>query len=667
MIANALRLSVYFGEAIAAGPALASDALLACFASHGLATATLLRGIEGFGLNRRVHAERFPDVSTDLPLLAVAVDTRERIHGVLDEVDRVVSQGLVTLETTRLATGRDVARATVPAGPGRAAQLTIACGAGDRAGRQPAYRAAVALLRRCGATGATVLPGVDGLLRGRRGRARLFATNASTPMTIVSVGTPDRLLPALPQLVDLLGDPVVTLEPIARLPHGSAPPEPPPADAESGIWQALGVFVRRSDLAGGRALHSELVRCLRQAGAAGATTILGDWGFSARERPYGDRLGSVTSHRPTYTVCVDRPAKIAEVWPLLDELIAGRGIATSRFVPGYRERSRGRTVRASLRSGGRCGTARCRRLGHRRRRTRPARPPQRHGQRAESHDRRHEPDEGADDGDQREQAQDRPAGQQRGPWRRRPVAQHAAPDDPGGRHVRDQQDGNRGQQQRDAERDADERDERQDRQQRQADRDRDAPSDRGAEALAHRPLGGMERARGQPHEQDADDQRRDGHRQPPSERAHPSPPARSVSPVVADVAADARAGREHRTLVAVAQVAADARRRTEERPVRHGDQVAVDPAGDADRAADRHDVARRVSGDPHAPVEDDDVAGGLTRRQDGAARDHHAVGRGSRTAGCHQERQQCAQQRGGRHADGFGRAHRVTPPALGPP
>jgi PII-like signaling protein len=337
MIANALRLSVYFGEAITAGPALASDALMACFASHGLATATLLRGIEGFGLNRRIHAERFPDVSTDLPLLAVAVDTRERIQGVLDDVDRAVPRGLVTLEAARLATGRDVIEAGVPEGPGRAVQLTIVCGSGERAGRQPAYRAVVALLRRCEATGATVLPGVDGLLRGRRRRARLFATNASTPMTIVSVGTPDRMLPALPRLVDLLREPIVTLEPIARLPHGSALPEPPAADGASGVWQALGLFVRRSDLAGGRTLHSELVRCLRQAGAAGATTILGDWGFSARERPYGDRLGRVASHRPTYTVCVDRPAKIAEVWPLLDELIAGRGIATSRFVPGYRE------------------------------------------------------------------------------------------------------------------------------------------------------------------------------------------------------------------------------------------------------------------------------------------------------------------------------------------
>jgi len=352
MIADAFKLSVYFGESLTAGPLLASDALMACFAEHRLTAASLLRGIEGFGINRRIHAERFPDVSTDLPLLAVAVDARERIRAVLDDVDRAVSRGLVTLEQARLASGKDVGRAAFPDGPGKAAKLTIYCAAGERAGRQPAYRAAVALLRRRGASGATVLPGVDGLRAGRRGRARLFATNASTPLTIIAVGRRDRLRRCLPELGDLLAEPLVTLEPIAQLKHDGTLLEPLPTVAsprrgDQDLWQTIRLYTRRSAQANGRALHSELMRGLREAGGAGATTILGDWGFSSDERPYGDRLGRVTSHRPTYTVYVDRPQKVAEVWPLIDELTAEHGVVTSLFVPGYRERS-GDTVHGSL-------------------------------------------------------------------------------------------------------------------------------------------------------------------------------------------------------------------------------------------------------------------------------------------------------------------------------
>jgi len=348
MIADALKLSVYFGDSLTAGPLLASDALMACFADHRLATATLLRGIEGFGINRRIQAERFPDISTDLPLLAVAVDARERIRAVLDDVDRAVPRGLVTLEHTHLATGDEVREAEFPAGPGNAAKLTISCAAGERAGRRPAYRAAVAALRDCGASGATVLPGVDGLLHGTRRRARLFSANAATPLAIISVGRHDRLRAALPRLVELLREPTVTLERITQLEHGGALPSLPASIAAPSVWQAIQVFARRTDQVNGRTLHSELLRCLREAGAAGATTILGDWGFGARdERPYGDRLGRVMSHRPTCTVYVDRPGNVEEIWPLLDDLIAARGIVTSQFIPGYRERS-GETVHGSL-------------------------------------------------------------------------------------------------------------------------------------------------------------------------------------------------------------------------------------------------------------------------------------------------------------------------------
>ena len=44
-----------------------------------------------------------------------------------------------------------------------------------------------------------------------------------------------------------------------------------------------------------------------------------------------------------------------------------------------------------------------------------------------------------------------------------------------------------------------------------------------------------------------------------------------------------------------------------------------------------------MSGDPHGPVEHDDVAGGLARRNDGTTGDHHMVGRGGRGPGAEQE------------------------------
>ena len=93
MISAGLKLDVYFGESLNSGRRMASDALMDCFAHHGLEVAALYRGIEGFGIGRRIHTERFPDISTDLPLVAEAIDTRERIEAVLPEVRRDRRQG----------------------------------------------------------------------------------------------------------------------------------------------------------------------------------------------------------------------------------------------------------------------------------------------------------------------------------------------------------------------------------------------------------------------------------------------------------------------------------------------------------------------------------------------------------------------------------------------
>jgi len=344
VIAAALKLSVYFGESLAAGSDLASDALMASLARHDLAASALLRGIEGYGINRRIHAERFPDVSTDLPLLAMAVGPRDQVLATLADVDAAVPRGLVTFETATIATGAEVAGATFPDGPGRAVKLTIWCRSGDRGrGRVPAYREAVALLRDAGASGAIVLRGVDGSVGGRRARARLFSTNGDVPVVIISVGPAAPLRACLPALARILPEPVVTLEGIAQVKHDGELLEPPRVALDAAraqdAWQTIRVYARRTAHFRGRPLYSELTRRLRMAGAAGATTILGDWGFSSDEHPHGDRFGRIASHRPTYTVYIDRPDRVAEVWPLIDEVTAEHGIVTSLVVPGYRERA----------------------------------------------------------------------------------------------------------------------------------------------------------------------------------------------------------------------------------------------------------------------------------------------------------------------------------------
>ena len=344
MISAGLKLDVYFGESLQSGRRAANEALMECFARHGLEVAALYRGIEGFGIGRRIHTGRFPDISTDLPLIAEAIDTREKIESVLPDVDAIVDRGLVTIEHSLLAIGEDARAAEFPDGAGSAGRLTVYCGRGERSAGRAAYRAVVDLLRRQGARGATVLLGVDGIHNGQRWRAGLLSRNVNVPVATIAVGPTHLLRRVLRALPDVLARPVANLERIAVVKHDGDLLEPRPLISDSGdgdppVWMALRVYTRQSAQADGGAVHTVLTRHLREAGAAGVTVLRGEWGFSSDERPFGDRFGTLASHVPTFTVFVDRPSKIAAIWPIVDEITSRHGVVTASLVPAYRERA----------------------------------------------------------------------------------------------------------------------------------------------------------------------------------------------------------------------------------------------------------------------------------------------------------------------------------------
>ncbi len=69
---------------------------------HGLAGATVLRGLEGFGAHSRLHTAKILRLSSDLPIVVEIVDTAERIEAFLPTIDAAIQEGLVTLERVEI-------------------------------------------------------------------------------------------------------------------------------------------------------------------------------------------------------------------------------------------------------------------------------------------------------------------------------------------------------------------------------------------------------------------------------------------------------------------------------------------------------------------------------------------------------------------------------------
>ena len=78
------------------------EAIVELVRKEGLAGATVLRGIEGFGADSRLHTSRILRLSEDLPVVIEIVDAPERIQAILPQLDQMVTEGMVTLEKVRV-------------------------------------------------------------------------------------------------------------------------------------------------------------------------------------------------------------------------------------------------------------------------------------------------------------------------------------------------------------------------------------------------------------------------------------------------------------------------------------------------------------------------------------------------------------------------------------
>jgi PII-like signaling protein len=348
---DCLKLTTYFAEHDKTGGRFLADALLNCYERHQFATSVLLRGAEGFGSRQHLQTQRLLTLSEDLPMVTVAVDTRQRIEQALEEVAALTTHGLVTLERARMLTG-EVGQVRLPEGLAEATKLTIYVGRGERVAGRPAFLAIVDLLRRHRIDGATVLLGVDGTAHGVRQRARFVGRNADVPLMIISVGAGTAIATALPKLGAMLDRPLLTLERIRvckRDGHKLAEPEPlPDADPTGlGVWQKLMVYAGEEAQHQGHPVYVQLARRLLQAGAGGATALRGVWGYHGDHQPHGDRLLSLRRKVPVLTVVVDTPARIRRWFGIVDELTDETGLVTCEMVPAFHARGRRGDLRLS--------------------------------------------------------------------------------------------------------------------------------------------------------------------------------------------------------------------------------------------------------------------------------------------------------------------------------
>jgi len=100
LVGEKVRLRIWFNEGDRYGGELLYEAFLKLFWMEGFAGATVIRGIAGYGARSMRRGTKSMELSKDLPVIVIAVDTQEKIDQIMPKIDEMMSGGMITMEPT---------------------------------------------------------------------------------------------------------------------------------------------------------------------------------------------------------------------------------------------------------------------------------------------------------------------------------------------------------------------------------------------------------------------------------------------------------------------------------------------------------------------------------------------------------------------------------------
>jgi PII-like signaling protein len=104
------RIRIFFGETETWQGKPLYRAILELAQQHGMAGATVMRGIEGFGPEHHLSTERLPDIADNLPLIVEIVENEQKVDAFLPLLERIVERGMITVTDVEIVYDRSAAR-----------------------------------------------------------------------------------------------------------------------------------------------------------------------------------------------------------------------------------------------------------------------------------------------------------------------------------------------------------------------------------------------------------------------------------------------------------------------------------------------------------------------------------------------------------------------------
>ena len=99
---NGYLLRIFIGESDRYGGKHLYEWIVIKAREYGVAGATVIRGMMGYGANSRIKTTKILRLSQDLPIVIELVDTEEILKSFLATIDHAITEGLATYEKVNI-------------------------------------------------------------------------------------------------------------------------------------------------------------------------------------------------------------------------------------------------------------------------------------------------------------------------------------------------------------------------------------------------------------------------------------------------------------------------------------------------------------------------------------------------------------------------------------
>jgi hypothetical protein len=207
---KALKVTIYLSEGATHHGVPVYSSILDFLFYRGVAGATVLKGIAGFGADHHMHSSHVVEISDHLPLKIEFIETREKVDEILGKLEELAGSGLIEVQETTVAKPAQVSKPKLPTPPahlkieGKAQMMRIYVSEEDRWQDKPLYTALVEAMRANDIAGVTVYRGILGYGAHRRMHKDkpLHSTHHGSVM-LSAIDTAEKLRALLP-LIDFM-------------------------------------------------------------------------------------------------------------------------------------------------------------------------------------------------------------------------------------------------------------------------------------------------------------------------------------------------------------------------------------------------------------------------------------------------------------------------------